>query len=474
MAPVAQMCHNRSPARRIPPEDDAQGALAVRLIHHQEGADQGGIGPGNVIPHKARKGKVLGQLNVLSIPGAECVEEISLRLDSEHGPSFNAFFRCPLARVPLPRQGAGCYKPLPFEMNLQDFDFELPKEQIAQAPLPERDASRLMTLGRSSGRVGHHRFRDLPELLRPGDLLVVNDARVIPARLLGQKTRTLGHVELLVLHPAAAQPTAQALDARADAWDWICLGQASKGLKVGTELTFEGGLTATVQETLGGGEYRIRFATSHGEPLAQALGKAGQLPLPPYISRPPTAEDENRYQTVYAQAPGSVAAPTAGLHFTDALFAKLADRGISRVSITLEVGPGTFLPVREDDVSKHKMHVERYTLPSTTAAAIRKTKATGGRVVAVGTTVVRTLESATDTQTGALREGPGETALFLKPGDPFHQVDALVTNFHLPRSTLLLLVSAFAGREPTLSAYREAVASGYRFFSYGDAMLIGD
>jgi len=359
-------------------------------------------------------------------------------------------------------------------MKLSDFDFELPPEQIAQAPLAERDASRLMTLGRSTGAVGHHRFRELPDLLRAGDLLVVNDARVIPARLLGKKAQTGGAVELLVIHPAAAQPTAQALDARADALDWICLGQASKGLKAGAELSFEGGLTATVLEPLGGGEYRVRFATANGEPLSQALAKAGQLPLPPYISRAPTAEDATRYQTVYAQASGSVAAPTAGLHFTDALFAKLADRGIAKVAVTLDVGPGTFLPVREDDVEKHKMHSERFTVPPATAAAIRKAKAEGGRVVAVGTTVVRTLESATDPETGALREGAGETAIFIRPGYTFRQVDALVTNFHLPRSTLVMLVSAFAGRERTLAAYREAVASGYRFFSYGDAMLIGD
>lgn len=359
-------------------------------------------------------------------------------------------------------------------MRLSDFDFELPPAQIAQAPLPERDASRLMTLGRSTGAVGHHRFSELPGLLRPGDLLVLNDARVIPARLLGRKAKTGGQVELLVIHPAASQATAAALGAPADALDWICLGQASKGLKAGAELAFEGGLTATVLEALGGGEYRVRFATPGGEPFAEALARAGQLPLPPYIERAPTAEDAARYQTVYARSLGSVAAPTAGLHFTEALFARLAERGIGRVTVTLDVGPGTFLPVREDEVERHRMHAERYTVPPETAAAIRKARAEGRRVVAVGTTVVRTLEAATEPETGALREGPGETAIFIRPGFTFRQVDALVTNFHLPRSTLLMLVSAFAGRERTLAAYREAVASGYRFFSYGDAMLIGD
>jgi S-adenosylmethionine:tRNA ribosyltransferase-isomerase len=359
-------------------------------------------------------------------------------------------------------------------MRLSDFDFELPPAQIAQAPLPERDASRLMTLGRTSGAVGHHRFTALPDLLRAGDLLVVNDARVIPARLLGRKAKTGGQVELLVVHPAASQPTAAALGAPADALEWICLGQASKGLKPGAELAFEGGLSAQVLEPLGNGEYRVRFATAGGEPLAEALGRAGRLPLPPYIERAPTDDDDARYQTVYARASGSVAAPTAGLHFTDALFARLHDKGIDKVAVTLDVGPGTFLPVREDDVDRHKMHAERYTVPSETAAAIRAARASGRRVVAVGTTVVRTLEAATDPATGTLREGPGETAIFIRPGHTFRQVDALVTNFHLPRSTLLMLVSAFAGREHTLAAYREAVASGYRFFSYGDAMLIGD
>ncbi len=357
-------------------------------------------------------------------------------------------------------------------MRLSDFDFELPSAQIAQAPLPERDASRLMTLGRSTGAVAHHRFSDLPDLLRAGDLLVVNDARVIPARLLGRKAKTGGQVELLVVHPAAPEPTATALGGRADALDWICLGQASKGLKAGAELAFDGGLSATVLEALGGGEYRVRFTTAGGEPLSEALGRAGRLPLPPYIERPPTDEDASRYQTVYARASGSVAAPTAGLHFTEALFARLRDKGIGKVPVTLDVGPGTFLPVREDEVDRHKMHAERYTVPPATAAAIREAKAEGRRVVAVGTTVVRTLEAASEPDTGALREGPGETAIFIRPGYAFRQVDALVTNFHLPRSTLLMLVSAFAGREPTLAAYREAVASGYRFFSYGDAMFV--
>jgi S-adenosylmethionine:tRNA ribosyltransferase-isomerase len=358
-------------------------------------------------------------------------------------------------------------------VTLDDFDFALPEAQIAQAPLPERDRSRLMRLGRPGGAISHHVFRELPSLLREGDLLVMNDARVIPARLLGKKVPTGGRAELLVVRPAAQTEADRALAAAPDASEWICLGQASKGLKPGTRLTFEGGLDAEVLHAEGGGEYRVRFFGT-ADSFAQALERAGQLPLPPYIARPPEADDAERYQTVFARSAGSAAAPTAGLHFTHALFEALAQRNIRRAMVTLDVGPGTFLPVREADLSRHKMHSERYRVPEETAAQIERTKAEGGRVVAVGTTVVRTLEAATDPQTGRLRTGPGDTALFIQPGFTFRQVDALITNFHLPRSTLLMLVSAFAGREQTLAAYAEAVSQGYRFFSYGDAMLIED
>lgn len=358
-------------------------------------------------------------------------------------------------------------------MTLDDFDFHLPEAQIAQAPLPERDRSRLLRLSRSTGRTGHHHFADLPSLLREGDLLVVNDARVIPARLLGSKVPTGGRAELLVVRPAAHTSAQDALSEGPEATEWICLGQASKGLKAGTALAFEGGLTAEVTQALGGGEVRVRFKGPEGS-FAQALERAGRLPLPPYISRAPTAADAERYQTVFARSLGSAAAPTAGLHFTQALFEALEAKGIQRAALTLDVGPGTFLPVRAENLDAHKMHEERYHLPEETAERIEATRARGGRVVAVGTTVVRTLEAATDPATGRLRRGAGETALFIRPGFAFRQVDALITNFHLPRSTLVMLVSAFAGRERTLSAYREAVAQGYRFFSYGDAMLIED
>ncbi|MCY1031570.1 tRNA preQ1(34) S-adenosylmethionine ribosyltransferase-isomerase QueA [Corallococcus sp. BB11-1] len=356
---------------------------------------------------------------------------------------------------------------------LSDYDFELPEAQIAQAPLPHRDASRLMVVSRATGAWSHQHFTDLVDLLRDGDLLVLNDARVIPARLLGQKSGTGGRVELLVVRPAATSTlTSAALGGAPEALEWVCLGQASKGLKPGQGLTFAGGLSAEVLEALGGGEYRVRFLAAPGASLASLLDAAGRLPLPPYITREPAAADAERYQTVYARASGAVAAPTAGLHFTDAVFARLAARGISRVEVTLDVGPGTFLPVREEVLDKHHMHPERFTVPEATAAAVNAAKAEGRRVVAVGTTVVRTLESATDPQTGRLRSGPGETAMFIRPGYVFQQVDVLLTNFHLPRSTLVMLVSALLGRERTLAAYQEAVRAGYRFFSYGDAMLV--
>jgi S-adenosylmethionine:tRNA ribosyltransferase-isomerase len=354
---------------------------------------------------------------------------------------------------------------------LSDFDYRLPPESIAQAPLAERDASRLLVLDRQSGALSHHRYRQLPELLRPGDLLVLNDTRVVQGRLLGHKRLTGGRAELLLVHPAAGTAVEQALGQPAAGQGWVCLGQSSKGLKPGSWLDFAGGLSAQVEATLGEGRWHVVFSGEGS--LAERLASAGQLPLPPYISRAPTAEDEARYQTVYARAPGSIAAPTAGLHFTPGLLQRLAARGISTVSVTLDIGPGTFLPVRTEDESLHRMHPERFHLSAEAAAEIESARAEGRRVVAVGTTVVRTLESAVE-ETGRVRAGVGQTDLFLRPGARFRVVDALLTNFHLPRSTLLMLVAAFAGREKVLAAYRVAVESGYRFFSYGDAMLVED
>ncbi len=356
-------------------------------------------------------------------------------------------------------------------MALSDYDYTLPLESIAQAPLAERDASRLLVLDRRSGAVAHHRTAQLAELLRPGDVLVLNDTRVVQARLLGRKRLTGGRTELLLVQPAGETAVETALGEAAEGQCWLCLGQSSKGLKAGASLDFPGGLTATVEAAAGEGRWRVVF--SGPGTLAERLASAGRLPLPPYIQRAPTAEDEARYQTVYARVPGSVAAPTAGLHFTPQLLERLAARGISTVSVTLDIGPGTFLPVRSEDETLHRMHPERFHLSAEAAAHLHAARQAGRRVVAVGTTVVRTLESAVE-ESGRLRAGAGQTTLFLRPGARFRVVDALLTNFHLPRSTLLMLVCAFAGRDKVLAAYAAAVEAGYRFFSYGDAMLVED
>ncbi len=355
-------------------------------------------------------------------------------------------------------------------MALSDFDYRLPANSIAQAPLAERDASRLLVLDRRSGAVSHRRFTELPQVLRPGDLLVRNDTRVVQARLLGHKRGTLGRAELLLVHPVRGT-VEEALSLSTGAEAWLCLGQASKGLKSGALLDFDDGLEARVEDVLGEGLYRVAFSGTGT--LGERLARTGLLPLPPYIERQPSLEDAARYQTVYARSPGSIAAPTAGLHFTPHLFERLAERGIGCVSVTLDIGPGTFLPVRTEDESLHSMHPERYQVSAEAAAAVNAARQEGRRVVAVGTTVVRTLESATGAD-ALVRAGAGQTTLFLRPGDRFRVVDALLTNFHLPRSTLLMLVSAFAGREKVLAAYRTAVDEGYRFFSYGDAMLVED
>ncbi len=342
-------------------------------------------------------------------------------------------------------------------LSLSTFDYELPESLVAQEPLPERDASRLMLLPRAGGAARDLRFRDLPDLLSPGDLLVLNDTRVLPARLLGRKASG-GRCELLLVEPLAEAPAGR----------WRALGQSSKPLRAGTRLAF-GTLGATVDAVEGDGFLAVRFDRG-GADLERALDAEGRVPLPPYIRRPPGPADRERYQTVVARVPGSVAAPTAGLHFTEALLARAEARGVRLASVTLHVGPGTFLPVRSDDVESHRMHSERYQVPARTAQEFAACRARGGRVVAVGTTAVRTLESAFDG--GALRAGAGRTDLFVRPGYAFRAVDALVTNFHLPRSTLLMLVCAFGGTERVLAAYREAVSAGYRFFSYGDAMLL--
>jgi S-adenosylmethionine:tRNA ribosyltransferase-isomerase len=341
-------------------------------------------------------------------------------------------------------------------MKLSDFDYALPEAQIAQEPVSPRDASRLCVLP-PEGAPEHRRFAELEALLAPGDLLVFNDTKVIPARLVGRKPSG-GKVELLLCEPLEG-----GLGRR-----WRAMGQASKPIRAGTVVELDG-LSARVEAAEGEGFYEV-VLDREGEALEAALARAGRIPLPPYIRREPGPADRERYQTVWARAPGSAAAPTAGLHFTDALLARLDARGVRRTSVTLHVGPGTFLPIRGDAIETHRMHPERYEVPARAAEEIAAARARGGRVVAVGTTTVRTLESALDD--GRVAPGAGRTALFIRPGHPFRAVDALVTNFHLPRSTLLMLVCAFGGTARVLDAYRECVARGYRFFSYGDAMLL--
>lgn len=337
-------------------------------------------------------------------------------------------------------------------MKKSDFFYELPAKLIAQAPLPERSASRLLTLEGGSGAVEDLLFVDLPKLLRPGDLLVFNDTRVMPARLFGQKASG-GKVELLI---------ERLLDAR----HALAHVRASKSPKPGTELLLEGGHRLLVT----GREDDLFRVESAGREIPAILAEVGHIPLPPYIERADRAEDRERYQTVFARQPGAVAAPTAGLHFDAAMLARLEALGVGRAYLTLHVGSGTFQPLRVENLDEHIMHSEHCAVDADTVAQIHAAKAAGGRVVAVGTTAVRTLETAA--LSGELRPFHGETRLFIRPGFRFHCVDAMLTNFHLPESTLLTLVCAFAGQAQTLAAYRHAVRQEYRFFSYGDAMFV--
>ena len=343
-------------------------------------------------------------------------------------------------------------------MHVSDFDYDLPPDSIAQRPAP-RGTSRLMTLGRGDGTVGHRSFAEFPQLLRPGDLLVVNDTRVIPARLFGTDPKGR-RVEFLLVRRAGAAP---------EAWD--CLAKPGRRAKPGVPFDFGDGLGGEVAGVGEGSPYRVVFSS----PVEPHLERIGSAPLPPYIHRPgglADARDATDYQTVFAREPGAIAAPTAGLHFTPEILGRIAARGATVHSVTLHVGIGTFKPVKTDVVEEHRMEPERGTIPEATAAAVAAARAEGRRVVAVGTTSVRTLEASARAHGGTVEPGPFETNLFLVPGAEFLAVDALLTNFHLPKSTLLMLVSAFAGREKVLAAYREAVEKGYRFFSYGDAMFV--
>jgi S-adenosylmethionine:tRNA ribosyltransferase-isomerase len=340
-------------------------------------------------------------------------------------------------------------------MLVKDFSFELPEQLIASEPQAERSASRLLCMNRQSGALSHQTFKDILQLLNPGDLLVFNNTRVIPARLFGQKDSG-GKVEVLVERLLSEQR-------------FLAHIRASKAPKEGTELLLEQ-------------EARVRMVARHDslfeleylatEPVLTMLERLGHIPLPPYIARPDTEADKARYQTVYNQKPGAVAAPTAGLHFDEPLLAALQQKGIEFAYVTLHVGAGTFQPVRVDSVSEHKMHSEYFEVEQQVVDAINACKARGNRVVAVGTTSVRSLESAAMQHAGTLAPYRGDTAIFIYPGYQFKVVDALITNFHLPESTLIMLVSAFSQREHVLAAYQAAIREKYRFYSYGDAMLI--
>ncbi len=343
------------------------------------------------------------------------------------------------------------------ELKKKDFYFELPEELIAQDPLEERSSSRLLVLDKESGAIEHHVFRDIVSFLNPGDCLVLNNTKVIPARLLGEREQTGAHVEVLLLK-------------RLEADVWETLVKPGKKCRPGTRLVLgDGLLRAEVLETLEGGNRLIRF--EYEGIWEEVLDRLGEMPLPPYITH--KLQDKNRYQTVYAKYEGSAAAPTAGLHFTRELLDGIAAKGVRLAYVTLHVGLGTFRPVKEENVLEHHMHSEFYQVSEETADIINSTKRSGGRVICVGTTSCRTLESAAD-EHGTVRAGSGNTEIFIYPGYRFKVLDALITNFHLPESTLVMLVSALAGRESVLAAYEEAVREKYRFFSFGDAMLITD
>ncbi|MBI2536333.1 MAG: tRNA preQ1(34) S-adenosylmethionine ribosyltransferase-isomerase QueA [Gemmatimonadetes bacterium] len=344
---------------------------------------------------------------------------------------------------------------VPDALSVSAFDYPLPQHLIAQRPLADRAASRLLVLSRATGAIEHRRFRDFPTLLAPGEVLVVNASRVIPARLIGRRSN--GRLaEILLVHP---EPDGS----------WLAMVHPGGKLKTGRTVAFGEDTVAEVAEVVGGGVRRVRF--SGRLDVQGVMARYGAVPLPPYIARPADEQDRDRYQTVYAREDGSVAAPTAGLHFTAGLLAEIQRRGVIVAEIVLHVGPGTFKPVEVEDPAQHVMHPEWYQIPGPTADAVNRARREGQRVWAVGTTVVRTLETAAAAGP-AVTAGAGWTDLFIRPGFRFSVVDALLTNFHLPRSTLLMLVAAFAGYQRTMAAYREAIAREYRLYSYGDAMLV--
>ena len=341
-------------------------------------------------------------------------------------------------------------------LTTEDFDYDLPQELIAQTPLKERDQSRLLVLDSKTGKYQDDYFYNVIDRLNPGDALVMNDSRVMPARLYGVKPETGGHVEVLLLN-------------NTDGDNWETLVKPAKRAKVGTEISFgDGKLTATVTEELEHGGRMIEF--HYDGIFMEILDQLGEMPLPPYIKE--KLDDPEMYQTVYSREIGSAAAPTAGLHFTKEVLKKIEDKGVKLVYLTLHVGLGTFRPVSEENIEDHKMHSEFYRLTEDAAKTLNEVKANGGRIVATGTTSIRTLETIGTKFNGEIRADSGWTDIFIKPGYKWQVVDAFITNFHLPKSTLVMLVASFTGRENILNAYRHAVSEKYRFFSFGDAMFI--
>lgn len=340
-------------------------------------------------------------------------------------------------------------------MKKSDFYYDLPKELIAQHPLKERDSSRLMVLDKNTGEIRHRVFADIKDMLREGDCLVINETRVLPARLIGERKDTGTRVEILLL-------------SRKDANTWESIVYPGKKARPGHRIVFGGGrLEAVIKDIVNEGNRIVEFI--YDGIFEEILDELGQMPLPPYITE--KLEDKNRYQTVYAKNDGSAAAPTAGLHFTDGLLAEIKSKGVNIARLTLHVGLGTFRPVKEENILEHKMHSEYYIIDEENAELINRTRQNGGRITAVGTTSTRTLESVAD-ENGFIRPGSGYTDIFIYPGYKFRAIDSLITNFHLPESTLIMLVSALAGRDNVLAAYRAAVENRYRFFSFGDAMFI--
>lgn len=338
-------------------------------------------------------------------------------------------------------------------MQKSDFYYDLPEELIAQTPIEPRDSSRLMKIDRQSGEIIHDRFYNICDYLKKGDLLVLNDSKVFPARIYGVKPSTGVNVEFLLLKHIELDK-------------WEVMVRPGRRLKAGTLVEFSEELSAEILDIAEGGNRIVKFNCKGN--FYEVLDKIGQMPLPPYIKE--KLKEKDRYNTVYCREEGSAAAPTAGLHFTERVFEALGEKGVDTAYVTLHVGLGTFRPVKEDNILDHKMHVEHYSVPNETVEKIKACKARGGRVISVGTTSCRTLESAA--QSGKLKPGSGDTGIFIYPGYRFKVIDGLLTNFHLPESTLIMLVSAFLGREKTLAAYEEAIRERYRFFSFGDAMII--